>query len=62
MKRLVEEMGNWYTGASVVRTGGPERIYDADAADLNWKPRAVGFTAALTPAEREPLTWEGDGA
>lgn len=28
--------------------GGPERIYDKNAADPDWKPRPVGFTADIS--------------
>lgn len=46
---------------SVERIGAPDRIYDKDAADPNWKPRPAGFTAKIrTPVD--PLTWEGDNA
>lgn len=31
----------------IVRTGAPERIYDAENADPHWRPRPVGFTAPL---------------
>lgn len=33
--------------------GGPERIYDKNAADPNWKPRPVGFTANIEPDREE---------
>lgn len=46
---------------NIERTGGPERIYDSSAADPDWKPRPVGFTAHIA-TEREPILWEGDGA
>lgn len=47
---------------AIVRGGAPERVYDADAADPDWKPRPVGFTAQLPTGEREPQLWEGDNA
>lgn len=61
---------------SVVRTGGPERIYDNSAADPTAQPRPVGFTALREQAVSRlaegldlpltlidtPLLWEGDQA
>ena len=43
----------------VILTGGPERIYDTDAADPSWQPRFAGFRL---PHKPQPLTWEGDNA
>lgn len=45
----------------VALTGGPDRIYDPDAADPAWTPRPVGF-APRRPTETEPLLWDGDQA
>lgn len=61
MIRILEELGEAYCRASVVTTGGPERVVD-DGPDPNFKPRPVGFTARMEQAPVEPLTWEGDNA
>lgn len=37
---------------TIARGGAPERVYDADAADPDWTPNPVGFTA---PQATEPL-------
>lgn len=59
-RRLIEEAGLDWTRASVVRTGGPERVLYDDSPDPNFKPRPVGFTADLR--EPDPLLWDGDNA
>jgi hypothetical protein len=47
---------------TVERTGGPERVYDAEAAKEPMPPRGpLGFVPPPSP-EREPVLWEGDGA
>ena len=61
MIHLVEELGRAWCRATVVRSGGPERV-DATEPDPTFKPRPVGFTARLVLVEAEPLLWEGDDA
>ena len=58
--RIQEEMGLAWCQATVVQSGGPERVTDEPSP--RFAPRPVGFTARIQPSEVEPLTWEGDGA
>jgi len=48
--------------ANVQITGGPARVYDADAKPDTMR-RPVGFGVIPTPVETpHPLLWEGDNA
>lgn len=60
MIRIQEEMGLAWCQATVVQSGGPERVTDEHAPNVMHRP--VGFTARLGAVEVEPLVWEGDGA
>lgn len=42
-------------------SSGPTRV-DTSTPDPDFKPRPVGFTAQIEPAERDPQLWDGDGA
>jgi hypothetical protein len=42
-------------------SSGPVRV-DQSTPDPDFKPRPVGFTATLEPAEQAPLVWDGDDA
>jgi hypothetical protein len=42
---------------------GPDRIYDQDAADPNYRLRPAGFVLPGNErTEVEPLLWDGDNA
>lgn len=50
----------WLDEPQIVKGGGPERVATEEPPD-DWTPTPLlGFAAPVV--EREPLTWDGDGA
>jgi len=58
--RIQEEMGLAWCQATVVQSGGPERVTEEPSP--SFVPRPVGFTARLASPEVDPMVWEGDDA